>query len=244
MRLFTWNIHKGIGGRDRRYRPDRIIGVLERENPDLVCLQEVAQHVRRSRFDDQPRMLARYFAFLASTFQRNVTLKTGGYGNLILSRWRFTDKWTISLRMGGRKNRGAQCVFVDTPEGELVLVNWHLGLSEHERHLQAAKLLASKRIHSIGGAPAIIAGDTNDWRNSLRKGPFADAEFESVTAPPSRYRTFPAWMPVGSLDKVFVNSAVNVKGVLVVRGRRVRAASDHLPVVMNFHLDGDRGPLR
>ena len=55
MRLLSYNIHKGIGGRDRRYRLERIIGVIEEENPDLICLQEVDRNVRRSRFDDQPR---------------------------------------------------------------------------------------------------------------------------------------------------------------------------------------------
>ena len=48
MRLLTYNIHKGIGGRDRRYSLERIIDVIEAENPDLICLQEVDRHVRRS----------------------------------------------------------------------------------------------------------------------------------------------------------------------------------------------------
>ena len=47
MRLLSYNIHKGIGGRDRRYRLERIIAVIEHENPDLICLQEVDQNVRR-----------------------------------------------------------------------------------------------------------------------------------------------------------------------------------------------------
>ena len=61
MRFFCYNMHKGIGGRDRRYRLERIIAVIESQNPDLVCLQEVARGTRRSRYDDQPRLLADYF---------------------------------------------------------------------------------------------------------------------------------------------------------------------------------------
>ena len=45
MRLLSYNIHKGIGGRDRRYRLERIIQVIEHENPDLICLQEVEPDV-------------------------------------------------------------------------------------------------------------------------------------------------------------------------------------------------------
>ncbi len=45
MRLLSYNIHKGIGGRDRRYRLERIVDVIESENPDFICLQEVDRHV-------------------------------------------------------------------------------------------------------------------------------------------------------------------------------------------------------
>src|SRR5438309_3405344 len=85
MRLLSYNIHKGIGGRDRRYRLERIIQVIEAENPDLICLQEVDRHVARSRHDDQPRTLTDVFHATAHLYQLNVRLKHGGYGNLVLS---------------------------------------------------------------------------------------------------------------------------------------------------------------
>ena len=110
MRLLSYNIHKGIGGRDRRYRLERVIEVIEQENPDLVCLQEVDHNVRRSRFHDQPRLLADYFHAVAHLHQTNVRLKSGGYGNLILSRWPLAGKHQISLRLGRKRPRGAQMV--------------------------------------------------------------------------------------------------------------------------------------
>ena len=41
FRLITYNIHRGIGGVDRRYRPERIIETLQRYRPDIVLMQEV-----------------------------------------------------------------------------------------------------------------------------------------------------------------------------------------------------------
>src|SRR5687768_5277480 len=102
MRLLTYNIHKGIGGRDRRYSLARVIEVIEEQNPDLICLQEVDRHVRRSRFDDQPRLLSDYFHAAAHLYQLNVHLKTGGYGNLVLSRWPIGGKHQVSLRRNRR----------------------------------------------------------------------------------------------------------------------------------------------
>src|ERR1700722_9829852 len=87
MRMMSYNIHKGIGGRDRRYRLERIIRVIEEENPDVICLQEVDRHVARTRHDDQPKKLADALAATAHLYQLNVRLKSGGYGNLVLSRW-------------------------------------------------------------------------------------------------------------------------------------------------------------
>ena len=108
MRLLSWNIHKGIGGRDRRYSLERIIACIEAENPDLVCLQEVDRHVRRSDHHDQPRLLARYFRCHA-VFQPTVAVARGGYGNLVLSRWPVSSRHRITLRQGSRKPRGASC---------------------------------------------------------------------------------------------------------------------------------------
>lgn len=236
MRLLTYNIHKGIGGRDRRYRIERVIEVIEQENPDLMCLQEVSQNSRRSRHDDQPRLLADYFHAEAQLYQRNLRRGMGGYGNLLLSRWPFDSHHQVSLRLNNKKPRGAQLVVVRSPEGPFHLVNWHLGLAERERHWQVDHLLNHSLFREASHLPTIVAGDTNDWRNTLGHGPFAQHGFHTSTAPPSRFRSFPAWMSLGALDKVFHRGAVAVRHARVVSTPLARRASDHLPVVIDFHL--------
>ena len=235
MRLLSWNIHKGIGGRDRRYVLRRIIDCIEAENPDLVCLQEVDRLVRRSGYDDQPRVLARHFRS-HSVFQANVPVGRGAYGNLVLSRWPVTSRHRISLRQGGRKPRGAQLVVIDTPEGPLHLVNLHLGLAERERHWQIDRLLGHLLFRSADRVPTLIAGDFNDWRDSLAGGTLAAGGFRQVTSPRSRFRTFPAWLALGALDKAFVRGPFAVRAARVVKTSLARVASDHLPLVIDFHL--------
>ncbi|MFM7150565.1 MAG: endonuclease/exonuclease/phosphatase family protein, partial [Gemmataceae bacterium] len=100
MRLLTYNIHKGIGGSDRRYRLDRIVEVIRQEQADLICLQEVDFNVKRSRFDDQPAILADRLHANAAFFQMNVPHRQGGYGNLVLSRWPFHIQKNVSLQKG------------------------------------------------------------------------------------------------------------------------------------------------
>jgi len=236
MRLLVYNIHKGIGGRDRRYRLERILDVIERENPDLVCLQEVARHTRRARFDDQPKLMCDRLAPSVRLYQMNVHNGHGGYGNLLLSRWEVLEKHHLSLQMRSRKPRGAQVVVVETPEGALRLVNWHLGLAERERHWQVERLLTHHLFRQRDDLPTVIAGDTNDWRNTLCRGQFRLHGYEHVTSPASRHRTFPAYLPVGSLDKIFVRGALRIRHVRIVRSPLARIASDHLPLVIDFHL--------
>lgn len=244
MRLLSYNIHKGIGGRDRRYRIGRIVEVMTLENPDLVCLQEVARDAPWLRADDQPRLLANEFPAFHWLFQLNVHYQQGGYGNLILSRWPVHVHHHISLRMNRRKPRGAQLTVVETPEGLLHLVNCHLGLSDRERRWQIDRLLTHRLFRESEHLPTLIAGDYNDWRNTLAARVMQARGLTMVTHPLSRFRSFPAWMPVGALDKAFARGPIDVRHARVVRSALTRQASDHLPLVLDFHVNGQGAPLK
>jgi endonuclease/exonuclease/phosphatase family metal-dependent hydrolase len=125
---------------------------------------------------------------------------------------------------------------VETPEGVIHLVNTHLGLDEKERHWQVEFLLAHKLFQSSAAIPTLIAGDFNDWRNTLAERSLASHGFQQVTSPPAEFRSFPSWLPVGSLDKVFIRGGLKTERVRVVRTSLARVASDHLPMVVEFSL--------
>jgi len=237
MRLLTYNIHKGIGGRDRRYRLPRIIEVIEHENPDLILMQEVTHLFRRCGGDDQCTLLSEHFRAVDKMYQMNVNLKTGGYGNMLISRWPIIERHQISLRMKMKKPRGAQIAIIDTPEGKLKIVNVHLGLAEKERHWQVAHLLEHRLFQAAAGLPEMIVGDCNDWRNTLAAGPMAKHEFQHITSPPSRFRSFPAYFALGSLDKAYHRRGIVVKEARIVSSKSAKIASDHLPLVIDFHLE-------
>lgn len=236
MRLLSYNIHKAVGGRDRRYSLERILKVIDETQPDLICLQEVARQSKRSRYHDQPSLIEEHFEAAGRLFQLNVNWREGGYGNLLLSRWPLETHHQISLRLYNKKPRGAQLAVINTPEGPLHLVNIHLGLAEAERHWQIKHLLGHGTFREASHVPTIIAGDSNDWRNTLLKSTFTEHGFEHLTAPPGRYRTFPAYLPMGSLDKAFCRGDVKLREVKIPRTALTRAASDHLPLVVDFDL--------
>ncbi|MHC4840716.1 MAG: endonuclease/exonuclease/phosphatase family protein [Planctomycetota bacterium] len=238
MRLLTYNIHKGIGGRDRRYRLQRIVDVIREVNAEIVCLQEVDRNVRRSRFDDQPALLGQALEIEQVAFQLNHEIKNGGYGNCTLSSFPIKFSEDICLRINKRKNRRALVTLIETPSGQLRLANWHLGLAEKDRHAQAVKLFESNAFGPDEDLASIVVGDTNDWRDTLKNGRFRDEKYSPMAHPASAHKTFPAYMPLGALDKAFACKRVEVLGSHVVDTSLARAASDHLPVVFEINLRG------
>ena len=84
FKILTYNIHKCIGGVDRRYDPLRVAHVIARYDPDLIMLQEVDQHARRSNTDRQVDLLGDFLGLRHRTYFPNVKLRSGGaYGNAI-----------------------------------------------------------------------------------------------------------------------------------------------------------------
>ncbi len=242
----TWNVHKGIGGVDRRYLLERTIGVLAAINADVALLQEVDCGVPRSRRHDQAQELGEALGYAHVEYAPNVSLTAGAYGNAILSRFPIRDATNINLTWGVKKARGALCgrLAVSTPTGHRAtvhVVNIHLGLSGMERRAQLATLMKADRIaHLHGSSRLILGGDTNDWAGALpvilaRHG-FRCASGVGRSAP----KTFPAWRPVAALDKFFVRGALSTRSCGVSDVLGANTASDHRPLVCEIGLGRSR----
>jgi endonuclease/exonuclease/phosphatase family metal-dependent hydrolase len=134
--------------------------------------------------------------------------------------------------------RGAIWVAVNTVEGELQIINTHLGLVAHERLIQAKTLLGPRWVsHPTCRDPLILLGDFNAVRRSraygLLSSKLRDAQLELHRRP---RRTFPARMPMLRIDHIFCSPSVEVLNVAAPRTGLGRVASDHLPLVMNFRV--------
>lgn len=239
MRVMSYNIHRGVGARDGKYRPQRVIDVIEAHNPDIICLQEVAHKTKQVSYDNQPALFREALGFEHVVFQGNRHLKEGVWGNMLLSRWPIVESHRVSLTWRWRKARGAILAVVDTPEGPLHVINWHLGLSARERLWQTRHLLAHPLYGDVIHLPTLLVGDSNDWRNRLWIEILKDHHFEMHTRPLSRFRTYPSTFPVGSLDKVFCLGKVHIKSCGIARDKLAKEASDHLPLLIDLHIKSD-----
>ncbi len=246
FRVLTYNVHKGIGGIDRRYRPERVMEVVAHYEPDIAFLQEVDDGVPRSGFHCQVDMFADALGFHHRAFQRNVQLRVGHYGNAIISRFPFTVLGDIDLSLPFRKRRQALVVSaaVHVVRGSpdparprtmpVVLANIHLGLAGYERKMQLLRLLSHDYLRTPDDdVPIIIGGDFNDVWGRLGRRTLEPAGFENACG---RIRTFPAAMPLRPLDRFYHRGPVTVDDVFAGHAEVCRHASDHLPLIADFKL--------
>lgn len=239
IRILSWNIHKGIGGTDRRYRLDRIIDTIQALEPDISLLQEVSDDWPTTRREMQIDELKEALQLDHVAFGREHRFKTGGYGNAILSRFPLHDIHHIDLTVGWRKKRGAllaKAVIRDAGHQQTVVVsNLHLGLAGSERGKQLELFLESEPFRGIHQAtPIIVAGDLNDLWGSLGPRYLEPAGFSRAG---QRVNTFPAYMPLRPLDGIFVRGGeIEEKSGMIGRTRFSSSASDHLPLVADLSL--------
>jgi endonuclease/exonuclease/phosphatase family metal-dependent hydrolase len=242
VRVVTYNIHTCIGV-DRRYDPGRIAAVLREIDADIASLQEVDASRRGERHADQ-------WAYLGKATGLRVILgigfrdHRGRFGNAILTRFPVLTTRSLDLTVAGYEPRGA--IDADLLIGDRVLrvIATHFGLHAGERRLQANRLMTA-----LGEASAanrrtadavLLMGDLNEWRG--RSG--AVRAFDRRLGPSAAARTFPSWMPVLALDRIYTDGPAVLRDVSVYRTPLARLASDHLPLVGSLCWSGREASRR
>jgi endonuclease/exonuclease/phosphatase family metal-dependent hydrolase len=243
IRVVTYNIHKGIGGVDRRYRPDRIVETLAHYNPDIVLLQEVDDGVPRSRRHRQVDLLGEGLGLAHRAYQPNVSLREGHYGNAILSRFPISDVHDLELTVPLKKRRralAARCrLHAHGHSRSLAVFNFHLGLAGFERTIQLRRFLAWEVLRHMHHQTAVIAaGDFNDVWGTLGKRLLEPAGF-TPAAP--LLRTYPAFLPLRALDRIYFRGGLKLLNCFAAHTQLARQASDHLPMVAEFVCEGVDG---
>ncbi|MFA6265852.1 MAG: endonuclease/exonuclease/phosphatase family protein [Pseudolabrys sp.] len=222
IRIMTWNIH-GALGRNPRFDLVRVVDLIRRWDPDIVALQEVDS--RRALADG-----ANPFEYLTGAVgiygigAKSLTGADGDYGQMLISRFPLNSHEIRDISFGENEPRRAIRAEVATPLGPLTVVATHLGLSIGERRQQAAMLIEL----AAGEAPAVVAGDFNDWfwPGSVR------AVLSRILAGRTRYRTFPASFPLLRLDRIYCRPRAALVRSFI--DRSARGVSDHLPVIADL----------
>uniref|UniRef100_A0ABX1N717 EEP domain-containing protein n=1 Tax=Aromatoleum buckelii TaxID=200254 RepID=A0ABX1N717_9RHOO len=225
LRVCTYNIHKGFSQFNRRMVVHELRERLRSLDVDVVFLQEV-QGLHLGHANLHPNWPGSpQHEFLAEdvwsqfAYGGNAVYDHGHHGNAVLSRYPIVSSTNQDVSDHRFERRGILHCEIQVPGiGEPVhCVCAHLGLMAGSRRRQMGALAERMEQVAPGGAPLIIAGDFNDWRNRAAQllGPRLGVReaFDRGRGEPAR--SFPSTVPVLCLDRIYV------------RGFRVRQAQVH-----------------
>jgi endonuclease/exonuclease/phosphatase family metal-dependent hydrolase len=235
LRVVTYNVHKCVGI-DNRYRPARIVEVLQEVDADIIALQEVLSLEGRSPEDDQARFIAEKLGY-HYTLGENRKIDGGAYGNVALSRFPLRTVCNHDLTVMGYERRG--CLHIDvsvTPLDQVHVFNVHLGTAFMERRHQGRRLTSRSILKNdeLKG-PKIVLGDFNEWTRGLATR-LLGTHLKSVDISKhlGRRKTYPGVFPFMHLDHIYFDGPLELQHLALHRSRKAVMASDHLPLVANF----------
>ena len=236
LRICTYNIHKGFSQFNRRLAIHDLRDRLRLLGADVVFLQEVqGMHLRHARrHADWPTEPQHEFLagdmWQQTAYGGNAVYDHGHHGNAILSRHPILSQANEDVSDHRFESRGLlHCEIHVASVGRPVhCVCVHLGLTAGSRRRQMAALVRRLDALAPDGAPLIIAGDFNDWRNhadDCLTGQLGVTEaFVSIRGRPAR--SFPSTLPILRLDRIYVRG-FQVDKAEVHYGQPWSQISDH-----------------
>lgn len=260
LRIATYNIHKGVSSFGSRPRILALKQAIDDLDAELVFLQEVqGRHdlhaARHALWPNQGQ-----HDFLAgnshhSAYGMNAVYDHGHHGNALLSQFAIASSSNRDVSDHAFEQRGILHCAVQTPAAEVHCYVVHLGLFAAGRKRQTEGLIETIEASAPPGAPIIIAGDFNDWRDHLSaalQSRLGVTEVFDDGAPKLRLsdylrrktrrqpkampaRTFPAGLPLLRLDRIYVRGFA-VESAEVLHGALWARLSDHAPIVATLRL--------
>ena len=270
IRVATYNIHKGVSSIRAEPRVLALKQAIGLFNADVVFLQEVqGKHdLKAAKYGAEQlgqkhwpaAAQHEYFAgesrHLHAAYGMNAVYDHGHHGNALLSAFPIANMANHDVSDHAYEQRGILHCVLNTEHGLVHCYVVHLGLFEAGRTRQTQALIDAVKETAPDNEPVIIAGDFNDWRNTLsatlRKALGVVEVFDEIR-PPSALgdlvrtlarrkaalhpaRTFPAALPVFRLDRIYVRG-FSVETAQVLHGPEWARLSDHSPIVATLGLN-------
>lgn len=236
IKIASYNIHKGLSFFNRRMVVHELRERLSNIQADIVFLQEVqgAHEHKSSRFAGWPEQPQHEFiaggVWTEFAYGRNAVYDHGHHGNAILSRYPMLRWDNVDISAHAFESRGLLHCELAAPgfDEPLHAICLHLALNEAGRRKQLRRV--SEHVHDLvpRGAPLILAGDFNDWRQRAPDYLCRDLDLTEVfeSAQGRLALSYPAAMPLFALDRIYVRG-FEVAGAKVLHGSVWRKLSDH-----------------
>ncbi len=246
IRALSYNIHKGFTAGNRAYVLQEIRSAIRSTQADIVFLQEV-QGIGSNHDHIQ-------FEFLADeiwphyAYGKNAILEKSHHGNAILSRFPLLQWMNIDLSTNTMEQRGLLygIANLDISGGQRAhLFCTHLGLFEAGRRKQISRVIEFIQDRVPPDEPVILAGDFNDWRETLGAQLKTAGFIEAFEVLHGRLaRTFPSHAPRLCLDRIYLKG-FQAKSAYHPDPSEWSRLSDHSPLLVEvFYGSVSPEPLK
>lgn len=233
FRVATYNVHK-CKGMDLRVSPARIADVIGSLGSDILATQEMLY----SQAEEISRRTGAPFVF-------GTTRQYGRepYGNAVFTKFPVVSQETYDLSVLKREPRQCMRVSLLLPhQTEAHFFAIHLGTSYFERRIQARQLISSGVLASAQfRMRRIVAGDFNEWTRGLTTRLLSEhLESADIKIHLKRGTTYPGLAPFMHLDHIYYDREFHLREMHLCRTKLSLIASDHLPLIATFAVDGGR----
>jgi endonuclease/exonuclease/phosphatase family metal-dependent hydrolase len=171
-------------------------------------------------------------------YGRNAVYDHGHHGNAILSRYPIVSAENQDVSGHKMERRGLLHCEIKGPTTTLHCICVHLALTERHRRTQISALC--ERINRIvpSGAPLIIAGDFNDWRNLGGNRLATELGLKECFRDHhgKHARSFPSNLPVLRLDRIYTRG-FRVHHAEVHHGPPWSRISDHAALSAHIEIE-------
>jgi endonuclease/exonuclease/phosphatase family metal-dependent hydrolase/8-oxo-dGTP pyrophosphatase MutT (NUDIX family) len=247
LTIASYNIHKGHSsgflGLRRRLVIHEMVPALGSMQADLVFLQEVQGRNDRAALRHAHWPLESQHDLLSNGYHQAVYRPAahylhGHHGNALLSQFPILTVQAQDFSDHALEKRSVLHAVVRYGSEALYLFVVHFGLLHQSRLRQLSHLVGWIERAVPVSAPLIVAGDFNDWRRQLPLSAFQALGLEEIsgraigrTGHRRPDRTFPSFMPILPMDRMFARGFDLVASRRGGGGPRWANLSDHLPLI-------------
>jgi endonuclease/exonuclease/phosphatase family metal-dependent hydrolase len=242
IKIISWNIHKGFNFANRSFILEHIRDFLRQTGADILFLQEVVGENHKHAKNHANWPTEGQYEYLADqnwdfqAYGKNAVWTDRHHGNAILSKFEILNFENIDLTVNKFEFRGLLHATVKIEDKTVDLFNVHLNLLHRHRVLQVEKIV-ERALSSLNSDTLILCGDFNDWTGRIShlledKVGLSEAFLSSDGV---HARTFPSFMPLLPLDRVYFKGA-SIGKCEVLKTAELRVLSDHLPVMVELEI--------
>jgi endonuclease/exonuclease/phosphatase family metal-dependent hydrolase len=236
LNLLTINVHKGFSLLNRRFVLPQLKKAIHSSPADIVFLQEIVgentgKAKKHSEWPEKPQHeFIAESSILNHAYGKNSVYSKGHHGNAILSRFQILNFERLDVSTNRFENRGILYGKLKIPNHKhsLHCICVHFGLFHISRKKQFGKLREYIQRVVPDNEPLIVAGDFNEWRKHKKNEleTYLGMKDAGHEVHGKKLKTFPAIMPVFSLDRIYIRGLNVLKAQALHKGEW-KNLSDH-----------------